>query len=197
MIRVSIKATVRSLLPRFFQPCRPWGVILAIGLVSCGDRPRVLNLPFSANPLSLNSPYTEADPQISGRYLVYTSDRQGRTEIYAYDLQEQRPLPLPGLNASLTGFAQAETLVQHPSISEDGRYLVFVGLREGRSILYLYDRQGQRTRPLTPAIAGFIQDPVISANGQRVAFSIAVGTQWDVAVYDLSGRPLPIPTNPR
>ncbi|MGA1283184.1 MAG: TolB family protein [Prochlorothrix sp.] len=172
------------------------GIIWAVGLAGCGDRPRVLNLPFSDSPLSVNSPYTEADPQVSGRYLVYSSDRQGRTEIYAYDLLEQRPLPLPGLSASLNGFG-AETLVQHPSLSEDGRYLVFVGFREGRSTLYLYDRQGQRTRPLTPALQGLVQDPSISANGQRVAFSVALNGQWDIAVYDLTGRPLPLPTNPR
>lgn len=172
-------------------------MVVALGVASCGDRPRVLNLPFSNTPLSVNSPYTEADPQVSGRYLVYTSDRQGRTEIYAYDLQEQRPVPLPGLSASLNGLLQTDTLVQHPSISEDGRYVVFVGIREGRSTVYLYDRQVQGTRPLTPALQGFVQEPVISADGRRVAFGITVEGQWDIAVYDRSGRPLPLPTNPR
>ncbi len=167
-------------------------LVLGLGgvVASCGDRPRVLNLPFGDSGISVNSPYGEQDPAVAGRYVVYTSDRQGSQAIYLFDLVDQRPIPLPGLN-------RFDTLAADPAVSEDGRYIVFVGIRDGRSQIYLYDRIAQRTRSLTSNLPGQVQHPSISADGSTVAFGVNVGGQWDIAVYDRNGRPLPIATNPR
>jgi Tol biopolymer transport system component len=94
-------------------------------------------------------------------------------------------MDLPGLNA-------LDEIASHPSISEDGRYIVFTASRQGKSDIYLYDRETQQKRDLTPTLNTETRNPTISADGDRIAFEVANKGQWDIMVVDRSGNPLAI-----
>ena len=90
-----------------------------------------------------------------GRLMAFVSDRRGGRggrDIYLYDRQTKKLLPLPGLNAA--GHEQS------PSLSASGRYIAFVSERirgAGERDVYLYDRRTQRLLP-TPGLNGNYED---------------------------------------
>jgi beta propeller repeat protein len=159
-------------------------IICIVGLSgflnSCGVYPRLLEFPFDAGGRSLNSPFAELNPQISGNYVVFVSDRNGSQDIYLYDTFNRRLLNLPGLNS-------LDEIAFDPSVSEDGRYIVFTTSREGRSSIYLYDRDTQQKRNLTENISAPVRHPIISADGSRIALEIANEGQWDLRVITITG----------
>jgi Tol biopolymer transport system component len=123
-------------------------------------------------------------PKISadGRFVVFSSVASNlavgdttptTTDIYLRDLQTgQTKLLTPGgNNASF-----------HPSISGDGRFVVFDSFASNlvasdpngmQGDVFLYDAQTQQTTLLTPGGNGRPESPVISANGRYVAFMSA------------------------
>lgn len=159
-------------------------------LTSCTGYPRLVNYPFDPGGLSLNSPAGEMNPAVTSRYIIFTSDRRGRHDIYLYDMVNQRLIEVPGLNA-------LDTITSKPSISEDGRYIVFSAIRQGRSGIFLYDRETRQSRNLTVNLQAEVRNPTLSADGQVIAFESSENGQWDIKVYDRFGQPLNIPTQPR
>lgn len=145
--------------------------------------PRLLSEPFDRAGRSLNSPSADSDPEIAGRYIVFTSDRRFSQDVYLYDLIDKRLLELPGLNS-------LDAIASHPSVSADGRYIVFAASRQGRSDIYLYDRSIRQLRNLTSNLQTEVRNPSISADGSTIAFEANANGQWDIFVYDRSGRPL-------
>lgn len=142
-------------------------------LSGCAGYPRLLNIP------DLNSSYLESSPQISGRLIVFSSDRNGSQDVYLYDTQTRRFINLPGLNA-------LDEIATHPSITDDGKYLVYAGTRQGRTNIYIYNRETQQKRNLTANLEADVRNPSISANGSRVVFEVAKNGQWDLAVYSIA-----------
>ncbi len=159
-------------------------------LTGCAGYPRILNYPFDPGGQSLNSFASELNPQISGRYIVFTSDRRGSQDVYMFDMATNNLIDLPGLNSF-------DTIASHPAVSSDGRYIVFAANRQGRSAIILYDRETRQSRNLTTNLQAEVRNPTISADGSRIAFESSVNGQWDVLVYDRSGRPLNISQDPR
>ncbi len=156
----------------------------SLGLLNgCVGYPRLLNSAFDPSGRSLNSPATELNPHISGRYIVFTSDRRGSQDIYLFDRLRRSLIDLPGLNS-------LDTMTSHPTISEDGNYIVFIASRQGRSAIFLYDRQTRQSRNLTPNLPAEVRNPTISADGSRIAFESSVNGQWNILVYDRFGRPV-------
>jgi Tol biopolymer transport system component len=90
-----------------------------------------------------------------------------------------------------------DTIASHPSVSSDGRYIVFAASRQGRSAIFLYDRETRQSRNLTANLQAEVRNPAISADGSRIAFEYSNSGQWDILVYDRSGQPLNIPQDPR
>lgn len=165
-------------------------VALAGLLNSCSNSPRLLNFPFDPGGRSLNSSAAELSPQVSGRYIVFSSDRFGRQDIYLFDTVTRSLVDLPGLNAF-------DLLASDPDVSENGRYIVFTGSRQGRVGIFLYDRETRQLRNLTANLQAEVRYPTISADGRIIAFQSSANGQWDILVYDRSGQPLNVPTNPR
>lgn len=157
-------------------------------LTSCGNYPRLLSFPFSDNNRSFNSRSSELNPSISGEYITFVSDRNGSQDVFLFDAKNRRLIDLPGLNS-------IEEIASNPSISEDGRYLVFTALTQGKSGLFLYDRTTQQKRPLITQLKNEIRNPMISSNGERITFEVAKNGQWDVIVTDIRGNPLSIQGN--
>ncbi|MFO8039307.1 MAG: Tol biopolymer transporter periplasmic protein [Sodalinema sp.] len=156
-------------------------------LSSCAAYPRLLNTPVDPAGRSLNSPAADLSPSISGRYIVFVSEREQRQDIYLYDQQNQRTIALPGLNA-------LDTIAETPSVSTDGRYIVFAGNRQGRSGIFIYDRETRQLRNLTENLNATVRNPTLSANGSTVAFEANLNGQWDILVYNRDGQPLDLPT---
>jgi Tol biopolymer transport system component len=88
---------------------------------------------------------------------------------------------LPGLNSF-------DTVASHPSVAENGRYIVFCANRQGRSGIFLYDRETRQLRNLTANLQAEVRNPTISADGSRIAFESTVNGQWDILVYNRSGQ---------
>ena len=90
-------------------------------------------------------------PSLSGdgRFLAFVSNRKGGaglTDIYLYDRQQSKVIPLPGLNS--------KNMDTQPSLSADGNLIAFVSDRPGGSggrDIYLYDRVAQKVLP-TPGL---------------------------------------------
>jgi len=166
-------------------------IFVITGLLSgCAGYPRILSYPFDPGGQSLNSLGSELNPQISGRYIVFTSDRRGSQDVYMFDMVTSSLVDLPGLNS-------LDTIASHPAVSENGRYIVFVANRQGRSAIFFYDRETRQSRNLTSNLQAEVRNPTISADGSRVAFESSVNGQWDILVYNRSGQPLNVPQDPR
>lgn len=157
-----------------------------LGLTSCTSYPRYLNFPFDTSGRSLNSTASELTPQVTSRYIVFSSDRNGSQDIYLYDARNRSLIPLPGLNA-------LNEIASDPSISEDGRYLVFSASIQGKTDIYLYDRTSSQKRLLSQGILAEVRNPTISADGELVAFEIGKDGQWDIYICDRQGNPRNFP----
>ncbi|WP_353931293.1 Tol biopolymer transporter periplasmic protein [Okeanomitos corallinicola TIOX110] len=166
-------------------------LFLSSGLLSgCFGYPRILSYPFDASGRSLNSLASELNPQISGRYIVFTTNRRGTQDIYMFDSVARNLIDLPGLNSF-------DTIADHPSVSEDGRFVVFAASRQGRPAIFLYDRETRQSRNLTANLQSEIRNPTISADGSRIAFEFNNNGQWDILLYDRFGQKLNIPQEPK
>ncbi|MBF2064653.1 MAG: TolB family protein [Calothrix sp. C42_A2020_038] len=166
--------------------------LLSCSLLSgCGGYPRILSYPFDPGGRSLNSFASELNPQISGRYIVFTSDRRGTQDVYMFDTVTRFLVDLPGLNSF-------DTITSHPSVTDNGRYIVFAASSQGRAGIFIYDRETRQSRNLTANLQAEVRNPTISADGSRIAFETTVNGQWDVLVYErATGQPLNIPQDPR
>ncbi|MEA5596220.1 Tol biopolymer transporter periplasmic protein [Rivularia sp. UHCC 0363] len=163
---------------------------ISFGLLSSCSSPRILSYPFDNGGRSLNSGASELNPHISGRYIVYTSDRQGSQDVYMFDRVTRSLINLPGLNSF-------DAIANHPSVSQDGRYIVFAVSQEGRSNIFLYDKEIRQSRNLTSNLQAEVRNPTISADGNRIAFEYTLNGQWDILVYDQLGRRLNIRQEPQ
>lgn len=163
-------------------------VLFTSVLSGCG--PQLVNFPFDPGGRSLNSNFSDLQPRISGRYIVFVSDRNGSQNLYLYDTVIHSLVDLPGLNA-------IDLVVSSPGISENGRFIVFAGSREGRSGIYLYNRETRQLRNLTENLKAEVRNPTITADGDTIAFESSVNGQWDVLLYNRDGQPLDALTNPQ
>jgi Tol biopolymer transport system component len=168
-------------------------------LTSCTSGARLLDFPFDPGGRSLNSPASELTPNVTGRYIVFVSDRRGSQDVYLYDANTRSLIDLPGLN-SLDAIAKRcceAQIASHPAVSEDGHTIVFAATRRGRSGIYLYNRQTLQLRNLTENLQAEVRNPTISADGSTIAFESSENGRWGIVVYDRSGKPLNLPTGIR
>ncbi|MDJ0557151.1 MAG: Tol biopolymer transporter periplasmic protein [Microcoleaceae cyanobacterium MO_207.B10] len=172
------------------QPKTIFAVAVASMLNSCVGYPRLVNYPFIPGGQGLNSPAAELTPQVTQRYIVFSSDRRGRQDIYLYDKLNRQLVDLPGLNS-------LDTISTDPAISGDSRYIVFAATRQGKSNIMLYDRETNQLRNLTANLQSDVRNPTISSDGSTIAFESSANGQWDILVYNKYGNPLNIPMSPR
>lgn len=78
---------------------------------------------------TLNGPDQDRDPTLSadGRVLVFSSDRNGSFDLYAYDLQEARYMPMGSFNSVAN-----DTLPRLLGLDDGG--LAWVETRDGRAV---------------------------------------------------------------
>jgi Tol biopolymer transport system component len=108
----------------------------------------------------LNSQAPDESPAYSsdGRYLAFSSDRNGNRDLYLFDLQQRRLVPLPNLN--------------------------YVSTERGKTDIMVYDRQTQRSELLSVNVRGTVSHPTISGDGSKVAFQTSQLGQWNIAIVE-------------
>ncbi len=161
-------------------------VSLAVLLTGCTSSVQLLDFPFDPGGRSLNSLASELSPQVSGRYVVFVSDRHGSPDVYLYDARTRNLIDLPGLNS-------LDTIASHPAVTEDGKTIVFTATRQGRSGIYLYNRETHQLRNLTESLPAEVRHPTISADGSTIAFESSQNGRWEILLYDRSGKPIDLP----
>lgn len=156
------------------------GLFMALGLTLTGCDALQLSTPrpqfFGGG---INSQSTDQQPAYSGdgRYLAFASDRANNRDVYLYDLQRQRLVPLPNLNRS-------DSSQEQPALSADGQLIAYVSTERGRSDIFVYDRTTQRSQLLTANIRGSTRHPAITGHGRYVAFESSRLGQWHIEIYD-------------
>lgn len=164
------------------------GLLMSSLLASCGGYPEVMKVSFSQRGDTLNTAASEFHPEVSDRYVVFVSDRNGSQDIYLYDQREGSLIDLPGLNT-------LDEMAFAPTVSADGLSIAFTQTRQGQSNIYLYNRETRSLRNLTSNLSAQVRHPTISADGSTIAFEANPDGNWDILVYDRSGRPLDLPNN--
>ena len=128
-----------------------------------GGRSNALNLRMS----SINAPTPAARAPHPGRFLVFTSNRQGgRNHLYLLDREAGRLDRLEEANSKNGNDG-------YPSISADGRFIVFQSDRSrGQTDVFLFDRQTRSLDPMPEANhpTAFDGFPHISADGRFIVF---------------------------
>jgi hypothetical protein len=135
-------------------------------LAKPGELPVVVVTPGPGGGTSRSLSLSVVAP-FPGRFLVFTSNRQGgRNHIYLLDRQAGHLDPLEEANSS-------RGTDDYPSISADGRLIVFQSdRRDGQFHIFLFDRETRRLDPLSElnhptAFDGF---PRISPDGRFIVF---------------------------
>jgi Tol biopolymer transport system component len=157
--------------------------VLTSLLTGCAPAGELLLFPFDPGGRSLNSPFTETEPGISNRYLVFSSTRQQKQDVYLFDLEQKRLIDLPGFNA-------LDAIASSPAISADGNTIAAIFSRQGESDIYLYNRGTQQLKNLTENLNAQVRHPSLSGDGNLISFEVEMNGQWDVTVYDRSGQSL-------
>lgn len=131
----------------------------------------------------INSNFAEEYPSYSGdgRYLAFASERDGRRNIYLYDLQENRLVNLPNLN-------RRDSSQDQPDLSNDGRWLAYVSTERGRTDIFVYDRQQRRSQLLTANLRGSVKNPTIRGDGGQVTFQSNERGQWNLMIVEVTGN---------
>ncbi len=147
------------------------GVLSLVAACSPSDR-----LGF---PGSLNSRYNDEQPALSGngRFLAFVSNRDGKRQMWLYDLEQQRLISLPRIN-------RPDTVIENPSLSYTGRYITYITTDQGKPILVLYDRVTQQPQVLSQWYQGWVRHPSISPDGRYIAFESSSNGQWDIEILD-------------
>ncbi|BAW95163.1 lipoprotein, putative [[Synechococcus] sp. NIES-970] len=129
----------------------------------------------------INSNFAEEFPSYSGdgRYLAFASERDGRRNIFLYDLQTNQLVNLPNLN-------RRDSSQDQPDLSETGRFIAYISTERGRQDVFVYDRERGRSQLLTVNLRGSVQNPTISGNGQQVAFQSNEQGQWNLMLVEVT-----------
>jgi len=163
----------------FFGTVQFLAVCLLITLAGCREQ-GYLTPPPQTLGATLNSQAADGEPRFSydGRYIVFTSDRQGgHRGVFLYEVQNRRLIDLPGLN-------QSGIIQDQPDISADGRYIVYISEEQGKPDVFVYDRQTFQSEPISEDLLGEVRHPTISGNGRFIAFEFNRSGQWDIEIYD-------------
>ncbi len=138
-------------------------VLLAAVIVACGGPPG-----------------GESDGAICQYELVFDSDRDGGTEVYALDLET-------GETVQVTQRTAPDVYSRLPDWSPDGRQIAFVSNQEGGAEgVYVMKSDGSDVRRLTSSHTG-VENPAWSPSGDAIAFVADRDGSWGIFLAGLDG----------
>ena len=135
---------------------------------------------------SLSGQITVTDPVFPGRFVVFTSNRQGRNHVYLLDRRGNRLDSLQEANSPDGSDA-------YPSISADGRFIAFQSDRhQGQYDIFLFDRETRTLDSLPEANhrTAFDGFPALSADGRFIVFESDRLGKPKIFLFDLRTRML-------
>ena len=130
------------------------------------------------NGLLRQSASSRREPTMGVRWLASLSRKQGRERVELIDLNNRRPVPLPGLNRS-------DALPISVSVSGDGRRLAVVRQRGDRTELVLYRRNSETVQGLPLDPIGVPRSVSLDAQGRKLAVQVSRNGRWDVDLIRL------------
>ena len=130
------------------------------------------------NGLLRQSSNSRRDPSMGTRWLASLSRRQGRERVELIDLNNRKPVPLPGLNRS-------DALPVSVSVSGDGRRLAVVRQRGNRTELILYRRNSETVQGLPLDPPGVPRSVSLDGRGRQLAVQVSRNGRWDVDLIRL------------
>jgi Tol biopolymer transport system component len=103
--------------------------------------------------------------------IVYDSDRDGSTEVYAIDLAQNT-------TTQLTNVKDSSTSNRFPDWSPTGKEIVFVSENKGGlGNLFIVDHRGKNLRQLTN-VEAIYENPAWSPDGHWIATEMAADNDW-------------------
>jgi Tol biopolymer transport system component len=115
-----------------------------------------------------------------GKQLVFTSDRDGKDEVYVMNADGSDQLRLTEL----------ESTNSMPVFSLDGKYITFVSNRDGNDEIYIMEADGSDPRRITNN-ANSDWQPTWSPDGRQIVFiSGTIGSGFDIFVINQDGTNL-------
>jgi hypothetical protein len=109
---------------------------------------------------------SQREPSLSGSWLAAITSRRGRDQVDLVEVDQQRPVPLPGLNRP-----DAQPL--SVSVSAAGDRLVVVRQVEGRTELVLYRRALMSSEPIPMVPVGVPRRATLRADGRQIAVEVS------------------------
>ncbi|MFQ5434880.1 MAG: hypothetical protein ACE5FD_08385, partial [Anaerolineae bacterium] len=114
-----------------------------------------------------------------GRYLAFTANPDGVTDIYVYDFG----VDPPALNQLTADMGNNST----PVWSDTGQFILFTSDRDGDFDIYLMESDGSNQVPVTQN-DGFDYAPVLSPNSEKVAYLSDANGTLTIYVFDFVTR---------
>ncbi|OGS20739.1 MAG: hypothetical protein A3J83_00650 [Elusimicrobia bacterium RIFOXYA2_FULL_40_6] len=131
---------------------------------------------FNTNPVFLNN----------DKNVAYISDRNGYPEVIVQDIESGRTVSIAGLKKRNT-VEYIESDQKALSATPDGRYLVFVGEKEQKNYIYLYNFEEKKLKTIRTGF-DIINSADISADGKKILF-IAMSSGYDnIYSCDIEGN---------
>lgn len=154
----------------------PLPLLLAVALLlqACDAQPQ----PIAPLNRQLEAAGLVREPSLSERWLAAIVGHGGREQVLLVDLQQQRPVALPGLNRP-----DAQPL--SVSVDRSGERLAVVRQLDGRTELVLYRRNLMALEPIAMQPPGVPRRISLRADGRELAVEVSRGGLWQVDLIQL------------
>lgn len=116
---------------------------------------------------------SQQEPALAGRWLALIGSRDGRDQVQLIDIENRRPVPLPGLNRP-----DAQPL--SVGVEAAGQKLAVVRQIGGDTELVVYRRGLMSTEVVAMQPAGVPRRLQLSADGRLLAVEVSRGGRWQV-----------------
>ena len=152
---------------------------LAIGaLISLGGCMGSVPQPILPLDRRLEELGSSRAPSLAGPWLALISNSGGKDQVVLLNVDDQRPVPLPGLN-------RPDALPVSVAVEARGERLAVVRQLEGRTELVLYRRplMSSQLIPMNPP--GVPRRVMVRADGRELAVEVSRDGHWQVDLIDI------------
>jgi hypothetical protein len=160
------------------------GTLGMLGCLTLGGCLGAMPVPQQAVNRQLEQAGSNRQPSLAGRWLAVINSGGGlatadsRERVLLLDLEQQRPVPLPGLNRP-----DAQPL--SVAVDAAGERLALVRHLEGRTELLLYRRSLQSLQPIAISPAGVPVAVHLRADGRELAVQVSRNGLWQVDLIQI------------